>query len=430
MSYSEHAHMNFSPQRTRFTKFLCFIVGVPGVLIITLGIVLYTFLSYPNKTIVIAAGPVEGFFYSTAEAYRVYLESKGFKVKIRSEQNTLSLIDLVNDQHSNVDLGFIAQDVDALNYPNTRALGVIIYEPVFVFYRRDAGAIHSLSDLKGKRIAVSPPGSGTRQMAENLLAIYGLDGQNSQFLPYNLKATAQSLMDGEVDAGVLLQPLDQPLIKELANSPGVALLDLKYGEALAQQLAARRVMKVMNIPRGYFDPRSGIPEKDLQVPAESVTVVVKKGMDPGILHHLLLAMKQVHGGAAAAATGESFPAVKGTQIPLHEVAEAYYKNGLPFLYKHLPFQMANGIFTLFLFVLPLSIVGPALSSLGVPKPLWFFQEIRCHLWLLEMQHMLSTVSSSGELSARQLRRLNRIRSIVSRQRRAVERCRDILERLP
>lgn len=397
---------------------------------ITLGGALYTFLSYPNTTIVIAAGPVEGFFYSTAEAYRTYLESKGFKVKIRSEQNTLSLIDLVNDERSNVDLGFIAQEVDALNYPNTRALGVIIYEPVFVFYRKELGNIHSPGDLKGKRIAASPPGSGTRQMAENLLAIHGLDERNVQLLPYNLKATSQALLDGQVDAGVLLQPLDQPLVRELAHSPGIELLDLKYGEAIAQQLAEGRTMKVVKIPRGYFDLHAGIPRNDIEVPAEAVTVVVKKGMDPGILHHILLAMKQVHGGAASAATGESFPSVKGTQVPLHEVAEAYYKNGLPFLYKYLPFQLANGMFTIFLFILPLSIVGPALSSLGIPKPLWFFQEFRCHLWLLEMRHMQATISSTGKLSARQLRRLNRIRHIVSRQKRAVEHCRDMLERFP
>ncbi|MCP1625866.1 TAXI family TRAP transporter solute-binding subunit [Pseudomonas nitroreducens] len=406
------------------------LAGVPGMLAIALGVILYALIGYPGKTIVIATGPAGGYFQSTALAYQAYLQGKGFKVRLLEQKDTLSLVGLVDDPKSGVDISFIAQEVNADNYPNTRALGVINYKPVLIFYRSALGKLSSPSELKGLRVAANPPGSGTRQMAESLLAMYGVTPKNTDFLPYNLNATAKALTEGKVDAGFLLQPLDQPVVTALADTPGIAILDLQYSAAIAQRLAEGRVLKVMTVPRGYFDLRTGVPKKDLQAPAEAVTVVVKKRMDPGILHHILLAMKQVHGGSAASSTGDAYPSTKGTQIPLHEVAESYYNNGLPFLYKYLPFQLANTLFNLFLLILPLSIIGPALSFLGVPKPIWFLQELRCQLWLMEMRHMLKVLSSTGDLTPRQLNRLKRICANVARQKRAVERCREILERFP
>lgn len=406
------------------------LLGAPGLLALTAGVILYAMFAYSGKTIVIATGPEDGYFHSTALAYQTYLQAKGFQVRLRMQKDTLSLVDQVNDPKSGVDVGFIAQEVTPEKYPNTRALGVVAYKPLLIFYRHELGKLSSPSELEGKRLAANPPGSGTRQMAESLLAMYGINEQNTRLLPFNLKATAKALADGDADAGILLQPLDQPLVRELAETPGIELLNLQYANAIAQRLADRRVLKVMTIPKGYFDLRAGIPAEDIEAPAEAVTVIVKKSMDPGILHHLLLAMKMVHGGAAAAAMGDAFPSIKGTQIPLHEVAEAYYKDGLPFLYKYLPFQVANALFNIFLFILPLSIIGPALSFLGVPKPIWFLQELRCQLWLMEMRHMLRTLATSGELSPRQTRRLNRIVANVARQKRAVERCREILIRFP
>ncbi|MEP9316173.1 TAXI family TRAP transporter solute-binding subunit [Pseudomonas sp. LABIM340] len=422
--------MNSPHQHFNLAACLRAIVGAPGVLTIAVAVALYSVIGFPGKTIVIATGPADGYFHTTALAYQAYLQSRGFKVRLREQKDTLSLVDVVNAPKSGVDIGFIAQEVDPEKYPNTRALGVITYKPVLIFYRASIGPITSPSDLKGLKVAANPPGSGTRQMAESLLAMYGVTPQNTHFHPYNLNATVKALIAGEVDAGFLLQPIDQAVVTTLADTPGIKLLDLQYSAAIAQRLAERRVLKVMTVPKGYFDLRNGIPKKDMQTPAEAVTVVVKKGMDPGILHHVLLAMKQVHGGSAASATGDAYPSVKGTQIPLHEVAESYYNSGLPFLYKYLPFQLANALFNIFLFILPLSIVGPALTFLGVPKPIWFLQELRCQLWLIEMRHMLKVLSSTGELTPRQMNRLKRICVNVARQKRAVERCREILGRFP
>ncbi|MFR0687946.1 TAXI family TRAP transporter solute-binding subunit [Enterobacterales bacterium AE_CKDN230030158-1A_HGKHYDSX7] len=422
--------MNAMLKQINHAEIMRLLVGTPGLLAIVLGILLYAVLGYSGKPIVIATGPVDGYFHSTALAYKAYLEAKGFTVRLRVQKDTLSLIDLVEDKKSGVDVGFISQEVAAEQYPQTRALGVIAYKPALIFYRREAGKLSSPAELVGKRVAANPLGSGTRQMADSLLAMYGVTPDNTRFEPFNLQATAKALIAGDVDAGFLLQPLDQPVVRELADTPGIEILDIGYSAAISQRLGAGRVLKVMTIPKGYFDIRNSIPHEDMQVPAEAVTVIVRKDMDPGILHHLLLAMKQVHGGSAAAATGDVFPSIQGTQIPLHEVAESYYNNGLPFLYKYLPFQLANGLFNIFLFILPLSIIGPALTFLGVPKPIWFFQELRCHLWLMEMRHMLKVISTSGDLSPRQLRRLKRISESVSRQKRAVERCREILGRFP
>lgn len=182
-------------------------------------------------------------------------------------------------------------------------------------------------------------------------------------------------------------------------------------------------MGVARIPLGIFDLRKELPDHELTLPTEAVSVVVKSKLDPGVLHHLLEVMQQVHGGSNLGHEAGSYPRSVGGQLPLHPVAASFYRSGLPFLYRHLPFGMANGIFQLFLLFLPLTIASPLLSFLGVPSPIWLYREAKYRLWWVELRTMVHLYERHGRLTTRQQRRLDLLRRTLDRQALGLERCR-------
>ncbi len=89
-----------------------------------------------------------------------------------------------------------------------------LYPAVLQIATLEGSGIKDISDLKGKRINLGPPGSNSSVLAQRLLEAYGVfDRGNSQFLSYTEGTNA--LMNGNLDAAALL-----------AGAPTAALIDL------------------------------------------------------------------------------------------------------------------------------------------------------------------------------------------------------------
>lgn len=406
------------------------LLGFPLIFIVGSVVAFIGWRSMSQDSVVIASGPEGGYFHTTALRYQALLAERDVHVRIVPEENTLRGLEDVDDPDSDVDVAFVAQRLDAHEHPRVRSLGVITDEPLFVFRRSSTRRFSRLADVQGLRLAVGPVGSGSYQLATEVLSAYGITAKNARFHTLGLRASVDALRKGEVDVAFLLQPLEQPIVGELARSPGVELVDVIDARATSRVLGRGRNMGVARIPLGIFDLRNELPAHDLTLPTEAVSVVIKSNLDPGILHHLLEVMQQVHGGSNLDRDAGGYPRSVGGQLPLHPVAASFYRAGLPFLYRHLPFGMANGIFQLFLLVLPLTILSPLLSFLGVPSPIWFYKEAKYRLWLVELRTMVRIYTRHGHLTARQQRRLAVLRQLLDQQALGLDRCRQAARLLP
>ncbi|HVK53162.1 MAG TPA: TAXI family TRAP transporter solute-binding subunit [Pseudoxanthomonas sp.] len=405
-------------------------LGLP-LIVILLGIVgLVGWRSTTHYTLVIASGPEGGYFHTTALRYQALLAERGVKVRVVPEESTLHGLLHVEEVDSEVDMAFVAQRLDARQHPQVRALGVITDEPLFVFRRTNTRPFTRLADVQGLRLAVGPIESGSYQLATEVLRVYGITADNAHFVSHGLRESVDALLRGEVDVAFILQPLEQPIVSELARTPGVELVDVVDARAISRVLSGGRNMGVAKIPLGIFDLQHEVPAKDLSLPTEAVSVVVREDLNQGLLHHLLEVMQEVHGGSNLNRDAGGYPRSVGGQLPLHPAAASFYRSGLPFLYRHLPFDMANGIFQLLLLVLPLTIVGPLLSFLGVPPPIWFYKEAKYRLWLIELRTMAKVYARHGELSHRQQRRLSALRDLLDRQAMGLDQCRQAAQLLP
>jgi TRAP transporter TAXI family solute receptor len=84
-----------------------------------------------------------------------------------------------------------------------RAIASLYAEKFQLVVRRDAG-IETFGDLRGKRISVDEPGSGTRQVTDIVLAAYGLTEEDLR--PQYLKPvfTEDKMREGELDGFAMM----------------------------------------------------------------------------------------------------------------------------------------------------------------------------------------------------------------------------------
>ncbi|MDP5350085.1 MAG: hypothetical protein NWQ32_17110, partial [Paracoccaceae bacterium] len=194
-----------------------------------LALAAYVMTALPPRSIVIEAGPIGGTYFAHATAYAEVLEDHGFEVTLRSNPNSTTIIDNVNDPQSGVDIGFVAQPTDPALTPRVRVLAKVELQPLFLFYATALGEIVSPVNLRDRRIVLPMPASASAIAALDILAIYGVTPETATIEHLDLTEGARRLADGEFDAGFFMLASENPLISHLAADPDLAAFS--YGDA-------------------------------------------------------------------------------------------------------------------------------------------------------------------------------------------------------
>jgi hypothetical protein len=211
------------------------------------------------------------------------------------------------------------------NVPGLRLIANLYPESVHVVVKKGSG-IKTVADLKGKRVALDEPGSGTLINARAILAAYGL--KESDIKPEYIKPNqaGDKLKDGALDAFFFTGGAPAGAIAELASSgTGIDILAIDGAPAEALKKSS-----------GFFaddliaaDTYKGVGAvKTLAVGAQWVT---SDKADAQVVYEIVKALYGEAGQKAMAAghakgkfiTKEN--AVKGAGIPFHPGAEKYYK---------------------------------------------------------------------------------------------------------
>src|SRR5262249_60640360 len=97
-----------------------------------------------------------------------------------------------------------------------------------IFYSSDE-PLDRLPQLKGKRIAAGPVGSGIRVSAERLLGRSGVDSTTATLLPFGAAAALAALNESKVDVVWIAGSPDSPTISSLLRNPKVRLMSFPHG---------------------------------------------------------------------------------------------------------------------------------------------------------------------------------------------------------
>ena len=137
-------------------------------LLAAIGWGVYEFvISAVPRHFVLASGAEGGVYHRYARRYKEALGREGVSVEERITAGAEENLKLLLDPKSGVDVAFMQGGV-APNpeESNLVMLASLYYEPLWIFYT-GSETISRVTQLRGKRIAVGAPGSGTRIFAES-----------------------------------------------------------------------------------------------------------------------------------------------------------------------------------------------------------------------------------------------------------------------
>jgi hypothetical protein len=336
------------------------VASAPGLLV--LGIVAWVGIKYvrpaPPDAIRLMSGPPGSSYLATAEKYRAIIQKYGVKVEILSSKGSLDNLQRLADRSNRADVGFVQGGLnDGLDISQLESLGSLFAQPLMVYYRNsDAAAppVEVLSQLRGKRLAIGPEGSGTRALALKLLKGNEMDGPPTVLTDQGGEEAARALSTGAVDAAFLMGDSATPkVMRSLRESPGVQLMNFRQAQGYSRKF---RFLSRLTLPEGAMDLGRNYPPRPYELIGPTVELVARKDLHPALSDLLIKAAKEVHGAPGMFRNAGEFPAPLERDFPISADAERYYKSGGHFLYKRLPFWMASLVDRLIVLIVPLLVL--------------------------------------------------------------------------
>ncbi len=290
------------------------------------------------ESVVIQAGPRGGSFDLHARRYARDMAAHDMRVQVRNQDDSLRIIDKLQDARSGAQIGFTAQRVDEQRFPDVASAGVVELQPLFLFLRREIPLPATPAGLAGRRLAMPLEGSATAQAAQELLARYGVTRLDADFRFLQMDAAAAALQRGDADAGFFMLAPGNALVRRLAADARLVAYSFDDNVGIARNID---FMKPATLARGAFDLAGPVPPRDLALVGANVDVVVRSDIHPAVLYALLQAMDAEHKGPTLVSDAGEYPRQSGASPPIHPLAEAWAKSGTPWLYTHFPGSVAG-----------------------------------------------------------------------------------------
>ena len=331
----------------------------------------------PPKRVVLATGVAQGAYSEFGKRYAERLAAHGIHVELRATQGAAENLALLRDPHSGIDLAFVQGGADARRDTHQGAdvglasLGSMFYEPVWLFYRADSAArllrskqLDSLAQLAGWRVNIGAPGSGVPNLARRLLDANRIDAATITLVQQPLTPAVADLLEGKLDAIVLASAPESLMVQMLLQTPGVQLFDFAQADAYTRRFG---FLTAVTLPRGVVDLARDLPAADVRMVAPTATLVARDNLHPALAQLFVQAAQQVHGEPGWFQRKGDFPNARDGERELDAEAQRFYRSGVPWLQRYLPFWLANLIDRMWLALL--SIVAVLIPLTRVVPPL-------------------------------------------------------------
>ena len=200
-----------------------------------------------------------------------------------------------------------------------------LYPESFHLVARKGSGIKSIKDLKGKRMSLDEPGSGTLVDARLILAAYGMTEKDVKAEYLKPQQSADKLKDGALDAFFSVSGWPQGAIAELAATTGIDLVPIDGPEAenLIKQFS---FFAADEIPDGAYKGVTGVKT----VSVNAIWATSSKQPDQ-LIYNITAALwnpstrKLLDSGHAKGKAIKLETAIVGLGIQLHAGAEKFYK---------------------------------------------------------------------------------------------------------
>jgi len=209
-------------------------------------------------------------------------------------------------------------------HDNLRAIASLYPESIHLVARKEAG-ISSVRDLKGKRISLDEPGSGTLVDALIILEAFGLTEDDVQAEYLKPSPAIAKIKNDELDAFIIVAGYPTGSVVELTSGGGAELVSIE-GPEVDALLEKYEFFAKDEIPAGTYDDIGRTPT--ISVGAQWI---VGAEADDDLIYGITSALwhdnarKLLDSGHAKGKAITLNTALDGIGIPLHPGAERFYQ---------------------------------------------------------------------------------------------------------
>lgn len=288
-----------------------------------------------NIFISIATGGTGGTYYPLGGAIaKIFNENiEGVTANAQSTGASVENINLLSQGEAEV--GFVQNDVtyyawtgtetfqDKEKVTNIRGMAMLYPEVIQIIATKDSG-IKSVEDLKGKKVAVGAPGSGTEVNARQILAEYGItydDLGKADYLSFN--EASDQLKNEQIDAAFVTAAIPTSAVTEVTQTADIVLVSLDKDkiESLKEKYP---FYTEVTIPKDSYRNQT----EDVVAAAVMAMLIVPEDLDEDLVYNMTKSIfenRQViidthdKGNDIKLET-----ALEGMPIDLHPGAEKYY----------------------------------------------------------------------------------------------------------
>ena len=343
----------------------------------------------PPHQLTIATGAEGGAYAAYGARYRDLLAPEGIEVTLvasRGSVENLSLLaaDRAESDGPSVDIAFVQSGIGTPGeFPQLVALASLYFEPLWVF-SRGTEAPGSLTELAGRRLAVGAAGSGTRHVALQLLAANGIgDDDGTKIDPLGSAKALAALQLGLVDAAFLVTAKRSAVLTELLQQQGIQLMSFERAEAYERRFPH---LSAVVLPEGVLDLAGNLPDHDITLVSPLATLVAREDVHPALIDLVMRAASEIHGGPGLFEDAGQFPSPQNVNFPLSPEAERYFKSGLGFLHRVLPFWAATFIDRTWILILPVLTLLIPLMRIAPPTYRWQVRR-RIFRWYRDLRRL-------------------------------------------
>lgn len=345
----------------------------------------------PPRSVTMATDPDDSFNVEVGKRYRDILGRSGIELKLVPTAGAIESLARLNEAKSGISIAIIpAGTTTRQDSPGLVSLGTLFYEPLWLFSRGQLVEKHE--QLRGLRISIGPEGSASRALSTEFLARVGIiDQKSANLLSLAPHESAAKLLNGEIDAVVLVDAWGTPAVHQLLTAPGVNLVSIRRADAF---VALYPYLNKLVLPAGVADMAENQPPTDVVLVAPKASLVVRNDLHPAIQYLLLDAASQIHSGPGVFRTAGQFPAPESIDLPLSSNARQFYKTGSPFLQRNLPFWLAVLIQQALVLLIPVAGVLYPLLRIS-PRIFVWFQRRRVLTFYNELKLLEEELASAS-----------------------------------
>jgi len=350
----------------------------------------------PPKVISISTGSKTGAYYGYGQDYAEILKQSGITLEVLPSAGSLENLKRLKTKKAQANLALIQGGVSsAEERQGVMSLGRVFLEPLWVFHRPDF-FLTKLTDLKGMRVAVGPKTSGTRQLANALLQVNGLDRETTKLFPLSGQDAIDALEAGEVDAVFLVVAPSSPFIQTLLKKTNIRLMNFDRAEAYTRIFP---YLKKITLPEGTIDFVRNIPSRDVSLLAASAALVAQDDLHPALAGLLVQALKDVHRKGDIFQKTAEFPQVNDPEFTVSKDTKRSYKDGVPFLQRYLPFWLASFIQRSIILLLPIATILFPIIKIAPFLYNWRIRNRLLHWYqqLKRLEHSINTDDQNERL---------------------------------